>query len=84
MQEMSGVVYETPEQHKDLTNARLERDMTDTNTLATALQDHNPFRQGAELTNIMTWVPMTKLMLTRPNILAEISSNQWKENQYLC
>ncbi len=56
MQEMSGVVYETSEQHKDLTKARLDRDMTDTNTLATALQDRNPFRQGAELTNIMTGV----------------------------
>ncbi len=56
MQEMSGVVYKTSKQHKELTKARIDRDMNDTKTLMTALKDRNLFHQELELKNIMTGV----------------------------
>lgn len=59
MQELTGVRYETSEQHKEMSKSRIDRDAKDTVTLLFALQDRNPFCQDSELMNIMTGVCAT-------------------------
>ena len=43
MQELSGLSYNSSEQNKEVTQARLERDWKDTTTLLNCLQERNPF-----------------------------------------
>ena len=43
MQELTGVSYDSGEQNKEVTQARLVRDWKDTQTLLSSLQERNPF-----------------------------------------
>ena len=54
MQELTGVSYNTGEQNKDITKARMARDWKDTTTVLKYLQDKNPFTSDTSLRNIST------------------------------
>lgn len=56
MQNLTGVMYHTSDQHKDTTKARKERDYKDTNELVTYLSQRNPFSADPSLRIIMTAV----------------------------
>jgi len=56
MQEFTGVNYNSGEQNKDMTDARKERDKTDTSKILSALADHSPFSSDPHLRNIMNGV----------------------------
>ena len=56
MQNLSGVMYHTSDQHKDTTKARQERDYMDTNELVTFLSQRNPFSADPSLRSITTGV----------------------------
>lgn len=56
MQEVTGVSYETSEQHKDSSQARIERDDDDITELLGFLQDRNPFGDDPTLRNIASGV----------------------------
>ncbi len=48
MQQLTGVTYETSEQHKEATHARIERDCKDSMSILYFLQERNPFETNAE------------------------------------
>ena len=55
MQKLSGLSYNSSEQNKEVTQARLERDWKDTTTLLNCLQERNPFSNSdSTLRNIYT------------------------------
>jgi len=57
MQELTGVLYDSGEQNKDMTDARMKRDMKDTLDVLRALAEQSPFmQQDLTLYNIMTGV----------------------------
>ena len=56
MQNLTGVMYHTSDQHKDTTKARQERDYKDTNKLVTYLSQRNPFSPDPSLRSITTGV----------------------------
>ena len=56
MQNLTGVMYHTSDQHKDTTKARQERDYKDTNELVTYLSQRNPFSADPSLRSITTGV----------------------------
>ncbi|KAG1663714.1 ERO1-like protein beta [Nymphon striatum] len=56
MQQLTGVNYNTSEQHKDVTKSRQEKDMTDTCQLLEFLEPRNPFSDNKSLRNIATGV----------------------------
>ena len=57
MQELTGVLYDSWEQNKDMTDARIKRDMKDTLDVLRALAEQSPFmQQDLTLYNIMTGV----------------------------
>ena len=56
MQNLTGVMYHTSEQHKETTKARQERDYKDTNELITFLSQRNPFNPDPSLRSITSGV----------------------------
>ena len=56
MQELTSVKYMTSEQHKDLSEARQTKDMTDSQELITFLSTINPFSEHPVLCNIASGV----------------------------
>lgn len=56
MQNLTGVMYHTSDQHKDTTKARQERDYKDTNELVAYLSQRNPFSADPLLRSITTGV----------------------------
>lgn len=52
MQKFTGVLYETSDQHKDLSKARQARDVSGTLDLISYLKDRDPFTQNTSLFNI--------------------------------
>lgn len=56
MQQLTGVNYNTSEQHKDVTKSRQAKDMTDTCELLEFLETRNPFSDNKSLRNIATGV----------------------------
>lgn len=54
MQEITGILYEASEQHKETTQARLEKDFNDAATIMRYLLARNPFSHQNELRNIHT------------------------------
>ena len=56
MQNLTGVMYHTSDQHKDTTKARQERDYKITNELVTYLSQRNPFSAYPSLRSITTGV----------------------------
>ena len=53
MQKFIGVSYETSDQHKDVSAARQERDVSDTVDLIDYLNERDPFVQSDSLFNIV-------------------------------
>ena len=60
MQELTGVQYNSGEQNKDMSKARQQRDMKDSITVLTALDQRNPFTSGPDLKNIMNGLNASK------------------------
>jgi hypothetical protein len=56
MQEFSGVSYETSEQHKDISSARITRDVNDTYKMVAYLSSRNPFTDTLDIYNLATGV----------------------------
>ena len=56
MQELTGVMFNSGEQNKDITQARQARDWKDTQTVLLFLQKSNPFIADPSLRNICTGV----------------------------
>lgn len=56
MQNLTGVMYHTSDQHKDTTKASHERDYKDTNELVTYLPQRTPFSADPLLRSITTGV----------------------------
>ena len=56
MQELSVVNYTSGEQNKDMSKTRRMRDVKDSLTIITALNDRNPFSQEPHLRNVMSGV----------------------------
>ena len=56
MQQLTGVQYNTSEQHKDLTTARQGKDMADTCELLEFLESRNPFSDNYSLRSIATGI----------------------------
>ena len=56
MQSLTGVSYETSEQHREISSARQERDSIDTLEIMNYLQEHDPFKDTSTLHNIATGV----------------------------
>ena len=56
MQQLSGVQYNTREQHKDLTTARQGKDKTDSYELLEFLESRNPFIDNCRLRSIGTGI----------------------------
>ena len=54
MQQLTNINYYTSEQHKDLTKARQDKDMTDTCELLEFLESQNPFSKKCCLHSIAT------------------------------
>ena len=52
MQKLSGVSYETSDQHKDISTARQDRDVSDTLDLISYLRERDPFVDNSSLFNI--------------------------------
>ena len=52
MQELTGITYETSEQHKEIGKVRQERDVTDTLKLLSNLKDKNPFSDDLTVRSI--------------------------------
>ncbi len=60
MQELSGLSYQTSEQHKESTKSRLVRDVNDTLEVLRILSIRDPLSPGTELRNIMNGVEADK------------------------
>ena len=56
MQQLTGVQYNTSEQHKDLTTARQGKDMADSCELFEFLESRNPFSDNYSLRSIATGI----------------------------
>jgi len=56
MQEVTDRNFETIEQHKELSVARVERDNKDARTVFRVLCEHNPFERTLELRNIISGI----------------------------
>ena len=56
MQQLTNINYNTSEQHKDLTKARQDKDMTDTCELLEFLESQNPFIKNCCLRSIATGI----------------------------
>jgi len=56
MQELTGVIYNTGEQNKDMAKARQVRDWKDTHVVLKYLQERNPFTSDTSLRSISTGV----------------------------
>ena len=56
MQTLTGVNYQTSEQHKDLTKSRQQRDFKDLQTVTTYLNARSPFSADPSLRNIASGV----------------------------
>ena len=56
MQQLTGVLYNTSEQHKDLTTARQGKDMADSCELLEFLESRNPFSDNYSLRSIATGI----------------------------
>ena len=56
MQQLTGVQYNTIEQHKDLTTARQGKDMADSSELLEFLESRNPFSDNYSLRSIATGI----------------------------
>ena len=56
MQQLTNVLYETSDPHKDLSVSRKERDTTDMNKLLTYLNGKSPFKEASSLYNVVTGV----------------------------
>ena len=56
MQHLTGVNYNTSEQHKDMRNARQEKDMADICELMDFLETRNPFNDNHSLRSIATGI----------------------------
>ncbi|MCG8032823.1 MAG: hypothetical protein JAZ03_11700 [Candidatus Thiodiazotropha taylori] len=56
MQELTGIKYETSEQHKEMSNARQVRDVKDTLRLLGYLQDRKPFSSDQTLRSVTNGV----------------------------
>ena len=56
MQQLTNVLYETSEQHKDLSLSRKERDAVDINKLLTYMKGKSPFKEASSLYNVVTGV----------------------------
>ena len=56
MQDFTQINYETSEQHKEMSTARLKRDEKDSKAVLQYLQDRNPFTDDTSLRNISTGV----------------------------
>ncbi len=56
MQELTGISYETSEQHKETLKARVKRDSADTREILGVLAMRNPFGPDKSLRNIMNGV----------------------------
>jgi len=56
MQNLTGVMYHTSDQHKDTTKGRQERDYEGTNEIVTCLSQRNPFSSDPSLRSITTGV----------------------------
>ena len=60
MEDFTKLSYVTSEQHKDLTNARRNKDEKDTENILAFLKDRNPFSGDSSLRNIVTGVVADK------------------------
>ena len=60
MQDLTDTYFATSEQHKDVTQARQNKDEADKKTLLGFLQDRNPFEDDTSLQNIATGVTASK------------------------
>ena len=56
IQDFKQINYETSEQHKEMSTARLKRDEKDSKAVLQYLQDRNPFTDDTSLRNISTGV----------------------------
>ena len=56
MQELSGVSYETSDQHKDISVTRMEKDLSDVHQMVYYLSERNPFTGNCELYSLSTGV----------------------------
>ena len=56
MQELTEVDYTTSEQHKDMSNSRIKRDMKDTKTILEFVKARDPFSEDSTLRIIVTVV----------------------------
>ena len=56
MQSLSGIAYETSEQHKDISKARQTRDVSDTLDIISYLSERNPFANNSCLHSISNGV----------------------------
>ena len=55
MQQFTGIVYETNEQHKEATPSRLQTDSKDAKKVMVYVMARNPFSEESELINIHTY-----------------------------
>ena len=76
MQSLSGVAYETSEQHKDVSKARQARDVSDTLNIISYLSERNPFANNPCLHSISNG-----MTLTRPEKLENWSWRRWWGSQ---
>jgi len=60
MQEFTDLSYTTSEQHKDLTEARMKRDLGDIEKIGTKLAECSPFSTDPSLQNIVNGVVATE------------------------
>ena len=73
MQELTGKHFHTSEQHKEMTEARRERDRKDTEKVLAFFKDYDPFQESNELRNIANGV--TGPASANPHLLYEVGMN---------
>jgi len=73
MQELTGKLFHTSEQHKEMTEARRERDRNDTEKVLAFFKDYDPFQESNELRNIANGV--TGPASANPHLLHEVGMN---------
>ena len=67
MQELTEFDYTTSEQHKDMSNSRIKRDMKDTKTILEFVKARDPFSEDSTLRIIVTvFIADNKSMWTKP------------------
>ena len=56
MQDLLDILYQTSEQHKEISESRQEKDQADSTVLMSFLSERNPFKDDHKLHNIVTGV----------------------------